>query len=787
MTEVAAGRLFLGEDVDPAAHSRTGSAVQLPAKDLTTHGVIVGMTGSGKTGLGITLIEEALLQGVPVIALDPKGDLGNLLLTFPQLRAEDFAPWVEGGDADAVSKQWSDGLASWGIDGTRIQALRDGADFTIYTPGSSAGVPLNVLGALRRPAEGADDETVLDEVSGFVSGLLGLVGIEADPLSSREHILLSNLVANAWATGTDIDLAGLIGQVQQPPMRKLGVLELDTFFPAPDRTQLALRLNGLLASPSFAAWSAGDPLDIDALLRPQGADGKAGCAIVALSHLSDEERQLVVTAVLSKLVTWMRRLPGTVDLRVLVYFDEVVGFVPPTSAPAAKKPILTLLKQARAFGVGIVLATQNPVDVDYKALSNAGTWMIGRLQTERDKSRLLDGMSAAAGGVDVAAVSDTISGLAKREFVLRRAGTDKPEVFTTRWAMSYLRGPLTREQIATLMAGRIAAASLRQSTQPGASAPAASADDAVAVAPAIAPGVPVGWLDPAAPWAQQVGAVPTSTRFAPGLAVRASLLYDDTASGLHETEEWEAVLFPLGAVLYPSSIVLVDHDPRDFLPAVPTGASYVITDAPLDKKAFFDDAREAVAAQLQRSRTATLWRNKALKLVSRPGETQEQFAARCAEAATAEGDKEEVALRAKFEDRIARAQDAIEVARDRVEQTKTAQQTRRSEELLTGATSLLDAFLGGKRSARRIARSVSGAASRRGRSSEAAQRVETAENRVQDKVDALTDLQNDLADALAAIDEKWDAKAADVEAVEVPLEKGDIDITALMLVWIPVA
>ena len=350
-----------------------------------------------------------------------------------------------------MATAWSEGLASWGIDGSRIQALRDAANFTIYTPGSTSGVGLNVVGSLQRPPEGTDAETISDEVEGFVSGLLGLVGIEADPLASREHILLANLVQQAWANGQDLDLAGLVALVQAPPLRKLGVFELDEFFPPADRTKLALRLNGLLASPAFAAWGQGDALDIDALLE-QG--GKPGCAIVSLSHLADEERQFVVTLVLSKLITWMRRQPGTDQLRALVYFDEVVGFVPPTAAPPAKAPILTILKQARAFGVGMVLATQNPVDVDYKALGNAGTWLIGRLQTEQDKARLLDGLSAAAGGVDTAAMSATIAGLDKREFVLRQAGQDAPTTFTSRWAMSYLRGPLTREQIATLMADR---------------------------------------------------------------------------------------------------------------------------------------------------------------------------------------------------------------------------------------------------------------------------------------------------------------------------------------------
>ena len=455
--------LHLGELVDPASHERTGTAATVPTGDLTTHGVIVGMTGSGKTGLGVVLIEEAMAAGVPCLLIDPKGDLTNLCLMFPDLAPAEFRPWINEGDAqkagvtpDAFAEQqattWRDGLAGWGITPDRVKALRDGVRTTIYTPGSTAGVPLNIVGSLQAPASTSDMEVVRDEIEGYVSGLLGLVGIAADPLSSREHILLSNLIETAWTQGQSLDLGTLVGQVQQPPLRKLGVFDLDQFFPPADRTQLAIKLNGLLASPSFAAWSAGPPLDVAALLR--APDGKPSAAIVTIAHLSDEERQFVVALLLSKVITWMRKQSGTTDLRALIYMDEVMGYVPPTAEPPTKKPIMTLMKQARAFGVGMVLATQNPVDIDYKAISNAGTWMVGRLQTERDKARLLDGMSAADGGVDVAAVGATIGGLAKREFVLRRAGQQAPQVLTSRWAMSYLRGPLTRDQIASLMAAQ---------------------------------------------------------------------------------------------------------------------------------------------------------------------------------------------------------------------------------------------------------------------------------------------------------------------------------------------
>lgn len=779
MVDVPDGQLFLGEAVD-TEHQRTGAPVLLKASDLTTHGVIVGMTGSGKTGLGIDLLEEALLQGIPTLVLDPKGDLGNLLLTFPALAPEDFAPWVEGADPAEVAATWKDGLAGWGIDGTRIQALRDAASFTIYTPGSTSGVGLNVVGSLQRPPDGTDAETAADEIQGFVSGLLGLVGIEADPLASREHILLANLVQTAWTAGQDLDLAGLVGRVQNPPLRKLGVFELDEFFPPDDRTELALRLNGLLASPAFAAWGQGDPLDLDALLRP---GGKPGCAIVTLAHLSDEERQFVVTLVLSKLVTWMRRQPGTDQLRALVYFDEVVGFVPPSAAPPAKAPILTILKQARAFGVGLVLSTQNPVDVDYKALSNAGTWMIGRLQTEQDKARLLDGLAAAAGGTDTQAMGDTIAGLAKREFVLRQAGKDAATTFTSRWAMSYLRGPLTREQIGTLMADRTATAP----AEPTSAAPVdAVSDDATPVAPTIAEGVPVRWVLPAAAWLPEVGGSPTGTTYALGVAATVELLFDDTKADLRHTETFECVLHPVGDPPDLASLVAVDHDPRDFVAEAPPGATYRLSEAPVHTKGLFTGLEKALVAHLRANRTLALPVNAELKLYGRPGELDADFAARCEAAADAAADQEAAALAKRFQGKVDRARTALASAEDRVEQAEAAKSTRTADELMSGAGDLLGSLFGGKGGARSIARKAGSLARRRGRTSEAAKRVEVAGNRVEEKAQALADLEADLADELAAIADEWDAKAAAIETVEIPLEASDIRVTDLAAVWIPV-
>jgi hypothetical protein len=797
--------LHLGELVDPAKHERTGTGVTVDTAELTTHGVIVGMTGSGKTGLGVVLIEEALSNDVPCVVIDPKGDLTNLCLVFPALGAGDFRPWIDESQAkqagatpdDFAAQQaetWKKGLASWGIEASRLQALVDGVDFTIYTPGSTAGVPVNIVGSLQAPEAAGDLETMRDEIDGYVSGLLGLVGIEADPLSSREHILLSNLIETSWTAGRSLDLATLVGDVQSPPIRKLGVFELDSFFPPKDRTAFALKLNSLLASPSFSAWAAGPPLDIGALLRTP--EGKPRAAILSIGHLSDEERQFVVALVLSKVVTWMRKQTGTTDLRALVYMDEVAGYAPPSANPPTKKPILLLLKQARAFGIGTVLSTQNPVDIDYKGVSNAGTWMVGRLQTERDKGRLLDGMSAAAGGVDVKEVGDTISGLGKREFVLRRAGKDKPEVFTTRWAMSYLRGPLTRDQIATLMQGRAeaapAAATPAASPAAGATAGAPASDAATAadestVMPNVAQGIGIRYLSPSAPWAAAVGAVPNGTRLQATAVARVHLRYDDEKADLLVDEEWEAVL-PLTATADPSTVTAVDYDDRDLVTDAPAGPRYVLTDAPLGQKSFWTQLQRDLVDYLVRSRTMEIQTNKQLKLWSRPGETPEQFADRCRQAADAGADDATAALRSKYETKAKRLRDQLMTAQARVEQYDVDAKASRTDDLLSTAGGLLGSFLGGRRGtrslARQMSRSLGGSSSRRRASTN--QRRDAAADKVATLEQDAADLEAQLADEIAAIDQAWDDKAAAVDTVPITLEKGDVDVTSIALLWLPV-
>jgi hypothetical protein len=784
------GALYLGHELDPLSSEPTGGRLELKSDELTTHAVIVGMTGSGKTGLGIIVLEEVLAAGVPALILDPKGDMGNLLLNFPDFRAQDFEPWVDEAEARrkgvtagelaaGLARSWQEGLAGAAIEPARMRALRDGVDMRILTPGSTAGTPLNLVGDLGAPDVSWDEhgETIRDEIEGLVSGLLVMAGIQADPLTSREHILLSNLIEHSWREGRSLDLATLIHRVQDPPLRRLGVFELDAFFPAGDRMKLAMRLNGLVASPSFAEWMIGAPLDIQDLLY--APDGRPRASIVYLAHLSETERLFVVTLLLTKFVTWMRKLPGTSELRALIYADEVMGFAPPSAEPPTKRPILTLFKQARAHGVGLVMATQNPVDLDYKLMSNAGAWMVGRLQTERDKARIIEGLRSASGEVDVGAWDARIGALGKRQFLLKTAKSAAPSLFTTRWAMSFLRGPLTRSELLRL----------KPDAEERTAAPAATpavpelAPDETSVPPRVAANVSVRYVDASAPWLSQAGIATTGTRLEPGLAVRLRLLFDERVGDLRHEEEWEAVYFPLRERLDPADGVAVDYDSRDFRDRAPEGATYMLGGAPIDRSDFYRSAQQAIEEHLFRERTLRLLKNDGLKAYSRPGESEADFQARCMALAEDLADAEAQKLRARYESKLKTVQRQLAQSERRLRELDVDAGQRRQQEMVAGAGEVLSMFLGG----RSRVRSLSGMSSRRSQTVRAQERLRSATEKVGEQQETIEELEQDLADEVAAIWDRWKGVAAEIDELEVPLERNDISLDEMTLFWAPSA
>ncbi len=829
------GEMFLGGEIDPVSGKRVLRDIIYDASNLTTHGIIVGMTGSGKTGLGIVMLEEALSSGIPCLILDPKGDMGNLLLNFPSFSPRDFLPWINEAEAKSraisadqlavqISESWRSGLAEWGIGPDRMQKLADSAGYTIYTPGSVSGVPINVVGSLVAPrldwSDSSQAEIGRNEIEGLVSSFLVLARIDADPISSPEHILMANIIEKAWSEGRDLDLGSLIAQVRHPPIRKLGVFEIDSFYPQKERDRLAIRLNGLIASPSFAAWMAGPPLDIERMLY--SPRGQPQASIIYLAHLSESERQFVVTLILSRLITWMRRQSGTPDLRALVYMDEVFGFAPPTAEPPSKKQILTILKQGRAYGVGMVLSTQNPVDLDYKAMSNAGTWMIGRLQTERDKARILEGIESVSGQTDMKLFDRLISNLGKRQFVLQSAKAKEPVIFTSRWSMSYLAGPLDRNQIERLTrdhplrsisvspsfagAAYVPAASESFETASAAASqerlpkgegmeitrggsvgvpPKASGEisrDESQVAPRVDPSSAVYYLDPSAPWASQVRSIPGGRRLQAGLIARVHLKYDDNKAAVDHTEEWEAIIFPLSQRFDPRSAINVDYDDRDLASRPPERAIYLLPNADLDKASYFKEAKSALQDHLARNRSITILRNPALDLYSRVGESRNDFERRCAQAAEDKADAEMAKLKDKHESSINRIKSQLNNADRRVRELNTDTRQRQQEELLHGAGDLLSGLLGG----RRRSLSLGGAASRRSMTIRTQERLRSAEEKKEEKESELEELEDKLAEEISAISDRWKIAADQIEEIEIPLEKADIDVEEVSVLWIPV-
>ncbi len=812
------GEMFLGRAIDPASGKSTEKEIIYDARNLTTHGIIVGMTGSGKTGLGMVMLEEALASGIPCLILDPKGDMGNLLLNFPSLSQRDFLPWINQSEAksrgigleqlaDQTAASWRSGLEEWGIGPDRMQELSESAGYAIYTPGSVSGIPLNVVGSLIAPkldwSVSSQAEIGRDEIEGLVSSLLVLARIDADPISSPEHILLANIIEKAWSEGRDLDLGSLIAQVRQPPMRKLGVFEMESFYPQKERDRLAMRLNGLIASPSFAAWLEGPPLDIEQMLYSSA--GLPQASIIYLAHLSDAERQFVVTLILSKLITWMRRQSGTPDLRALVYMDEVFGFAPPTAEPPSKKQILTILKQGRAYGVGMLLSTQNPVDLDYKAMSNAGTWMIGRLQTERDKARILEGIEPVSGQTDIRLFDRLISNLGKRQFILQSAKYSEPVVFTSRWSISYLAGPLDRNQIArftrdhplrgisTIRNASADATQFRQhegekevlskiSTKVTAEASGETARDESQVAPRVSPSTAVYYLNPSAPWASQVRSVPGAKRLEAGLIARVHLRFDDSKAAVDHTEEWEAVFFPLGERFDPGKAINVDYDNRDLAPIPPERATYILPGADLEKASYFKEIKDTLRDHLIRNRKMSILRNPALGLYSRIGESRADFQRRCAEAAEDKADAEMAKLKDKHESSFNRIKSQLSNADRRVRELDTDTRQRQQQEILGGAGDLLSGLLGGRRRSVNLGR----AASRRSMTIRTQERLRSAEEKKAEKETELEELEDSLAEEISAISDRWKGVADQIEGIEIPLEKADVDVEEVGVLWIPV-
>jgi hypothetical protein len=790
------GVFYLGKEYDVAARKRRDNLLLYDSKDLTTHAVIIGMTGSGKTGLGIGLLEEALIDNIPVIAIDPKGDLTNLLLNFPQLRARDLRPWINEQDAlnagltpdQLAAKQadvWRKGLGGWGQAPERIGRLQAAADFAVYTPGSSAGLPVSVLRSFAPPAAhvGQDLDLLRERIQTTATSLLALIGLEADPITSREHILVSNILESTWAAGSALDLAGLIRAIQAPPFERIGVMDLDTFYPAKERFQLAMRLNNLLAAPGFEAWLEGEPLNINRMLFSES--GKPRASIFTISHLSDSERMFFVSMLLNEVVAWMRAQAGTSSLRAILYMDEIFGYFPPVKNPPSKAPLLTLLKQARAVGLGVVLSTQNPVDLDYKGLSNTGSWFLGRLQTAGDKERVLAGLegAAAGSGFDRSRMEEILAGLGKRVFLLNNVHENAPVAFETRWVLSYLSGPLTREQIKILMADKKSVAAPGVSPQPAAAA--AMQSTAVTAAatdtgpPVVAPGINVMYL--AASGAGQ-GLI-----YYPAVAGWLDIYYSSAKYNVNVNRK-----LALAAVLEEGPVALdwdqaeaIDLSPNDLQTSPLGGADFAALPSLAEKPASYTRWKQDLLQWVRQNQFLTLYRSARFKLTSAAEESRSAFLSRLTLAAREQRDLAVEKLRRKYSSKYntlqRRLMNAEQVLQREAEQAKS----KKMETMVSFGTAILGAFLGRKAASATSATRFGAAVKSAGRMRKESMDVARAQEMAAAVKQEIAELDKRLKAEIDSLESTFDPAAEQLEEVMLKPKSTDIALEVFGLTWLP--
>jgi hypothetical protein len=814
---------YLGRAYDPIRQTATDVMIHYDPADLTTHAVVTGMTGSGKTGLCVVLLEEAALQGIPAIIIDPKGDLTNLLLHFPELAPQDFQPWIDADLARRAGKNveqvaadaslaWREGLKEWGIPQERVLALKNAAQFAIFTPGSDAGLPVSVLSSLAAPeiAWNEHREVLREKIISTVTALLGLIGYtDIDPLRSREHILLSNIFEHEWSQGKNVELGELVIQVQNPPFEKLGALPVETLFPPKDRMELSLVLNNILAAPSFETWREGQALNIGSMLY--AADGRPRHNIFYLAHLSDEERMFFVTLLLAAVETWMRTQSGATSLRALLYMDEISGYLPPLRNPPSKLPILRMLKNARAFGLGLLLATQNPVDLDYKALSNAGTWFIGKLQTEQDKSRLLDGLEGASGGISRTIFDKLISTLGKRVFVLHNIHARQPEVFQTRSTMNFLAGPITRDRIRDLnqlanvegthsflaqpaSAPMIAPASmptLRPVARSVQSQPPTASIQSSSTKPPIPAWIreyflPQNYSLPEAFSAAQ-RTMPAEVMidgviYRPALLASAEVRILDRKHGV-DSEIARTVLVKSpekrGSIRwedYPLNAEVLDN--IDTAPAPSTRFSSI--DAPLNDVKLMTALQKDFNDWVFRNSYVRARANQALKVFAGPDVSPADFMKACADAARDARDVEIEKKTAQLDRQLKSLEDKL--SREERELTKDEDELshRKMEEAGTHFENITGLF-GGRRKASRLSSSLT----KRRMTQQAKADVEESVDTIKDFNQQIVELQKRREEVIAEINDRWGRVVNEITEVTIAPKKTDVLVKVFGVAWLP--
>ncbi len=780
---------YLGREID----RRTGKTSMLPLlyknKHLTTHAAIIGMTGSGKTGLGVCLLEEAAMDGLPAIVIDPKGDMGNLLLSFPEMRPEDFLPWVDGIKAEqqGVSREdlaretaatWKKGIESWDQSSDRIQRLRSATELAVYTPGAESGRPVSVLDTLEAPDPGVmeDNDTAAGLVGSTVSSILGLIGVQADPLKSREHILLSSILLYHWQEGTGLSLETLIASVVNPPFERIGVFGLESFYPQAKRMDLAMQLNNILASPAFSGWTRGEPLRIEDLLY--GADGRPRISIFSIAHLSEPERMFFVTMLLGRLISWMRKQEGSTGLRCLLYMDEIFGYFPPLGNPPSKKPMLMLLKQARAYGLGVVLATQNPIDLDYKGLSNIGTWFIGRLQTRQDQDRVLQGIAAGSTAGKKEEVRALLANMRGRTFLLFSAHIDEPVLFETSWVMSYLKGPISQAEVRRLPGAGLTG-------QPGSEQPVpvqktGPTDVGLQATPPLLPDSIPQCFVPLAISAEELS-------FAPWLAGRAKVRFHNQARNIDRTDDicLRLALDNSFSGFDWSRSVANPVQAEETMKTPPPSARFRALPAMLGQLNNLREAENRISDHLYHTMRISLWRVPALKLESQPEETESRFRQRVVDSLR---EKKEAAMHT-LEERYRSKEDVLErrLAKvyERIDKEKGDVKARGLDTALSFGIAVVGALFGRKAlsvsTASRSAQGMRNAGRMAKEKGDVTRAVDEAE-RIQGEIAALA---RELQEKAAAVSSRYAQEKYPLEVFSIGPKRNGIFDVEVCIQWEP--
>ncbi len=791
------GLLYIGREIDGDDLNTLGDYVLYDSRDLLTHAVCLGMTGSGKTGLCVTLLEEAAIDGIPAVVIDPKGDISNLLLTFPDLKKEDFLPWIDPDEArkddlsdiEYAEKQanlWKNGIAEWHQDPSRIKLLKNSAEFKIYTPGSSAAQPVSFLKSLDAPSSQilSDSEYLSERVNSVVTSLLNLVGIEADPLKSREHILLSNIFDFYWKKGINLGIEELIRSIQKPPLKKIGVADINSFLPDKDRFSLSMRFNNILASPSLSLWTQGAPLDMENFLY--GNEGRPRISIFSISHLSDNEKMFFVSLFLTNLLDWTRSQSGTSSLRAIFYMDEIMGYFPPVSLPPSKPPLLTLLKQARAYGLGIVLATQNPADLDYKGLSNIGTWFIGRLQTARDKEKLLEGLEGVRSeiGLQKKEISNQISKIGKRVFLMRNVHNKKNVLFKTRWALSYLRGPLTKEQLKRF--ARLSDTSREKHEQKIYEEKNDSGEKIIiSQKPLIPEKIKEYFIYRGDDFHRG-----QKILYKPMILTSGKIFYE-TDDRLSSFEKKYSYMAPLSNLYGVPDFDKVE-DSEDLLKSLksePQNKNADFEEMPSEalKEKYYGDAEKNFVEWISRNTSMEISAIPSLKMKSFPGEDENSFRLRLSQSFREKRDLEVEKLREKYALKLQKIEERERKALQVFERKKDEVADQKSQSAISFGTTFIGAFLGGRRiSASNIGRaatSVKSVSRVNKKSREAGRARENYEKILEQK----KLLNSELEKEIRILQDKYDPSTVIVEKKKLLPKKKNIFPDFTCLAWFPVS